>query len=81
MIFYICQYDPADHPPRQGGDTDADATVIDALPYLWGTTVGYTMTMMKEILTQAVLRQMLSTASPLQWILLLLCIHVVRVTV
>ena len=36
-------YDPSDHPtPRQGGDTDADATVIEALPYLMtGTTVGY----------------------------------------
>ena len=37
-------YNPADYSsPRQGGDTDVDATVIDALPYLMmGTTVGYT---------------------------------------
>ena len=37
-------YNPSDYSsPRQGGDTDVDATVIDALPYLMmGTTVGYT---------------------------------------
>jgi len=38
------EYDPSEHPTtRQGGDTDVDATVIDALPYsMMGTTVGYT---------------------------------------
>ena len=31
---------PSDHPtPRQGGDTDVDATVIEALPFVMaGTT-------------------------------------------
>ena len=64
-------YNPLDYPtPRQGGDTYVDAIPIDALPFvITGTTAGTMIIMMKSVLTQVALLQMLFTALLLQWIL------------
>ena len=67
-------YDPSDYStPRQGGDTDVDATVIEALPYLMMVPLlDILMIMMKNVLTPEVLHRTLYIVLLLRLIQLLM---------